>query len=290
MAREGEAHKLKFLKAVYCMAGRGIDGGRMWVQSIESGTSYGAISKGGDIAIVNDFSRDPGDDICFHFASVNLDSIDSEMVDVSSTDSAIMLFTPSDAGSLTGVFGNCVKPIGLPSLEGIAESTSKHIVTTEQITAVNRAFDCVSASYHCIPVTLGNKAYMAFTAKGRKWDMVVMCSAKKTNESVLEALSAGWINSATTTASSTKKTNRLEWGNVPKDVKRIMAEHLGLINKRYTSKVEERLTNNDAHDVFRSLPIEVIHIIGGEMGMNDNATAAKVLKALLDHQEVEGSS
>jgi hypothetical protein len=73
-AQRAEGHKLKFLKAAHEIAGKGLDKlGRMWVHAIEGGTSYGALSGNNDIAIINDFTRNPKSDICIHFASVCLD-------------------------------------------------------------------------------------------------------------------------------------------------------------------------------------------------------------------------
>ncbi len=275
-------HQVKFLEAANEIAGKGVQGkepgGRMWIRTIEEGTTYGAFSADGDIAIINDYSHQDDVDVDFHFSSVGLGSIESDRVDVVGIGTGIITFTPT-GNSAVGVFGCSISPMSLPSIEGVMESTSKHMVGSHQMEAVIRAFAHVAASYVCMPVTLGTKSYMVFSAKGRKWDMTVMCHATKTTKSVIDAISKGWI------AGNSNIATEIAWDMFPREVRRLMAIELGLTKRKYMFRVEEKLLAIPAHKAFQSLSIGCIQNIGGLIGVTGKKVHAHdVLDALISYK------
>lgn len=250
------------------------DAGRMWIRTIEEGTTYGALSASGDIVIINDYYVQDKEDVDYHFAAVNLGSIRSKEVQVVELDTGLIMFMPK--GTTTGgVWGGTLSPIGLPSLEGIMESQSKQVIESVQMEAVMRSFEHVAAKYTCVPISLGSTLYMTFMAKGKKWDMTVLCRASKTTKSVLDAISAGWISGSNPTIET------LNWNNIPKPVRKIMAQHLGIVKKRYESFHEKKLLGLSATKVFKGLPLETIYSIGKVLGIKKpRFDAHDVLKAL----------
>lgn len=272
--QRSEGHKLKYLKAAHEIAGKGLDRmGRMWIHAIEGGTSYGAMSGNHDIAIINDYSRRVDEDVCIHFASICLDSLEADVIYVSETDHMV-IFTPT-TDSVTGVFGATVIPTKLPNLQGICEATSKHVVTTEQVDAVNKAFGHLGAKYNCVPVMLGSQRYMAFTGKGRQWSAVMICHASKTSSSVMEELEKGWLFDRVDPKGS------LSWDTIPRQARRIVAIGLGLTKARLTPGIEEKLLAIDATKAFKSLSLDYIESVGREIGVTGkNATPRKILKIL----------
>jgi len=246
----------------------------MWIRTIEKGVSYGALSASNDIAILNDYATQHKEDIDYHFAAVNLKSLGTNLATVTEMDTGLIMFIPE--GTTTGgVWGSVLMPVKLPSLKGIMESQSKQIICSQQMDAVIRAFDHVAVKYSCIPIRLGKTLYTAFIAKGRKWDLTVLCSATKTTQNVLDVIEAGWA------AGEQVVVDKLDWSQIPRPVKKIMGLHLGVVKDRFRKHHEQELLEYSPSKVFKSLSLEEIFLIGKKLGLKGKkVNAHDVLKEL----------
>ncbi len=250
----------------------------MWIRTIENGTTYGGISSSGDIAIINDHKHIDPEDIDYHFAAISLVTIDTRRANVVEVDTGVVLFTPNDTTTL-GLYACSVPHVKLPSLEGVMESKAKVVVDSDRMEAVIRAFSLVAAKYTCVPVTIGSKVFMSFTAKGRSWDMVVLCGAQKTTKSIVDTLSEGWL------AGTYEPQEILDWSNVPRKARLIIARQLGIVNKRMRDHHEKKLTSLSPTKTFKGLPLECIYDIGKAIGLSGkDMNAHDVLKALQGKQ------
>lgn len=246
----------------------------MWIRTIEEGTTYGALSASGDIAIINDYLHQDPEDIDYHFAAISLMTIDTQRANIIEVDTGVVLFTPEDT-TMLGIYACTVPQIKLPSLEGVMESQAKVVTNSDQMEAVIKSFSHVAVKYACVPVTIGKNVFMSFTAKGRSWDMIILCKAQKTTKSILDALSKGWLSG------TYESHETLDWNTMPRKVKLIIAKHLGIVKQRMRDHHMRKLVKLSPTKTFKNLPLECVYEIGRAINVSGkNVNAHDVLKAL----------